>query len=121
MLSGRLRLEDIQQVYSATFDFRSKWYDIGLALKIDATSLDAIWANNSHNVQDCLYSMLAVWLKRSEPKPTWAELKRAMKYPTSPVDRNQLLSKLPSKLILKIKVGQLQLSVSFLLASGEIS
>ena len=73
--SGRLRLEDIQKVYSATFDSRSKWYDIGMALKIDAASLDAIWAKNSHNVQDCLYSMLAIWLKRSEP--TWVELKKA--------------------------------------------
>ena len=87
-------MEDLDIVYSATFDARSKWYDIGLALNLDPSSLDVIRGENPGNTSSCLRSMLVVWLRTAEPKPSWAGLKAALISP--PVNEEQLISKFPS-------------------------
>ena len=65
-------------MFKSVFDARAKWYDIGLELKMDAGSLDAIEKDNPRDVQDCLRALLRKWLRRSQPKPTWGALVEAL-------------------------------------------
>ena len=80
-------------MFRAIFDARTKWYDIGLELKIGAASLDAIQEDNPRNVQNCLRDMLKKWLRRCQPKPTWGALVEALESPL--VDEGLLASKFP--------------------------
>ena len=91
--SGQLTISDLPQVFRAVFDARTKWYDIGLELKIDVGSLDAIEEDNPRDVQDCLRALLKKWLRRAQPKPTWGALREALESPL--VDEGQLISKFP--------------------------
>ena len=93
--SGQLTISDLPQVFRAVFDARTKWYDIGLELKIDVGSLDAIEEDNPRDVQDCLRALLKKWLRRAQPnyKPTWGALMEALESPL--VDEGQLISKFP--------------------------
>ena len=91
--SGQLTISDLPQVFVAVFDARTKWYDIGLVLKIDAGSLDAIEEDNPRDVQNCLRALLKKWLRRGQPKPTWGALREALESPL--VDEGQLISKFP--------------------------
>ena len=63
------------------FDARAKWCDIGLELKIDPGSLDAIEKENPRDVQGCLREVLKKWLRRSHPKPTQGALMKALESP----------------------------------------
>ena len=82
-------------MFRAIYDARTKWYDIGLELKIDAASLDAIEMENRGNVQDCLRNVLKIWLRRPQPRPTWEALMESLKSPL--VGEEYLISKFPSK------------------------
>lgn len=93
-ISGQLAIGDLPQVIRAVYDARVKWYDIGLELKVDAASLDAIQEDNPRNVQNCLRDMLKKWLRRSQPKPTWGALKEALESPL--VDEGFLVSSFPN-------------------------
>lgn len=79
-------------MFRSVFDACAKWYDIGLELKIDAASLDAIEKENSHNVQDCLREVLKKWLRRFQPMPTWGALIEALESPL--VDEGLLASQI---------------------------
>ena len=91
--SGLLTINDLPQVIRAVLDARDEWYYIGLELKIDAGSLNAIRNDNRHSVQDCLLALLQKWLNNDEPKPTWGALKEALKSPL--VNKAQLIAKFP--------------------------
>ena len=91
--SELVTINDLPQVFRAVFDARTKWYDIGLELNIDAASLDAVQNDNPHNVQNCLRDMLKKWLRRSQPKPTWGALKEALESPL--VDEGHLIATFP--------------------------
>ena len=86
-------ISDLPQVFRAVFDARTKWYDIGLELKIDPASLDAIQEDNPRNAQNCLRDMLKKWLRRSQPKATWRALVEALESPL--VDEGLLASMIP--------------------------
>ena len=79
-------------MFRAVLDARAKWYDIGLELKIDAASLDAIQEDNPRNVQNCLRDMLKKWL-RSQLNPTWGAIVEALESPL--VDEGVLASNIP--------------------------
>ena len=54
----------------------AKWYDIGVALRLDPNILDGIQTKNSSDPQACLSSMVTEWLKRNYNverfgEPTW--------------------------------------------------
>lgn len=74
-------------------DASCKWYNLGLELKINPDSLDAIQKENRGNVQDCLRDLLKQWLRRGEPKATWGTLIEALKSPL--VGEEHLSSTLP--------------------------
>jgi hypothetical protein len=79
--SGQLTIRDLPEVFTSVFDARAKWYDIGLVLKIDPGSLDAIEKENPRDFQGCLRALLKTWLRKSQPKPTWGALVKALESP----------------------------------------
>ena len=92
-ISDHLGISDLVKVQKAVWEARADWYDIGLGLTISADDLDAI-QNDHHGIsKTCFREMLKVWLRRSEPSPTWTELAKVLRSPM--VDRGHLAEQLP--------------------------
>ena len=70
-----------------------KWYNIGLKLGISVGTLDSISKANNQNPDDCLTAMIKDWLKNGKPKPSWAQLAKALK--SRMVGYAQLAEELP--------------------------
>ena len=81
-------IEDLQEVYKELFNARTKWYNIGLELRINPTDLDVINMKFKDDPDTCLRESLSKWLKQGDSKPMWATLVSALKCPT--VGFNQL-------------------------------
>lgn len=75
--AGYLTVDDLREVRKATFCLRSKWYDIGIELKMSTYDLDAIKVENPQNTKDCLTEMLKKWLSNAN-NPTWNNLVQAL-------------------------------------------
>ena len=61
-----------------------QWKEIGLALGLEYSQLEAIRANNS-DVRGCLTDMLSKWLKRAydttaHGEPSWCRLRDAVRH-----------------------------------------
>ena len=54
------------------------WQNIGVLLGIDHNSLKNIEYDYDNTPRDCLREMLAEWLKRVIPHPTWESLAEAI-------------------------------------------
>lgn len=72
-------MQDLKTVRQILFPARNKWYDIGVELGLEVPFLDAIRSNHRGVPPDCLTSMLANYLKRFYPRPTWEDLAAALK------------------------------------------
>ena len=81
-------------VVKAIWEARVEWYDIGVDLKISPDTLDEIRTDH-RDTKPCFREMLKVWLRRSQPHPSWSELAEALKSPM--VGREDLADKLPQK------------------------
>ena len=79
--TGCLEINDLRAVQRAVWDARSKWYDVGVELLISPDTLDAIKENEHYVCEACFREMLKQWLRRSNPRPTWAELAEALRSP----------------------------------------
>ena len=92
--AGELSIDDIGDVLEAVWEARVKWYNIGLKLGISAGTLDSISKANNQNPDDCLTAMIKDWLKNGKPKPSWAQLAKALK--SCMVGYAQLAEELPA-------------------------
>ena len=81
---------DLHKVQTLLWDTRSKWHNIGLALGVDPTTLEAIKRSNHHVVDDCFKEMLLVWLRRANPIPCWKALADALRSPSVGVHVEEL-------------------------------
>ena len=68
---------NIKEVLGEIWDYRAKWYFIGIQLDVDTGTLDAIGKNYS-KVEDCLVMMIKDWL-RSSPRPTRETIRVALR------------------------------------------
>ena len=75
---------------------RTKWYDIGLELKLPVDTLDAIERSRGDD-GDHLRDILKFWLKRDAPTPTSKALVDALK--SSPVGESRLACDVEDKLL----------------------
>ena len=91
-----LLLIDLYKLQSTTWDARSQWYNVGLALGISADSLDTIRRNHRDICEDCYTTILKQWLKGKHPRPTLSALAEALRSPA--VNMANLAELLPSKL-----------------------
>lgn len=76
---GKLCVNDLRDVQAAIWEARIQWYNIGIALDFQPTSLSVIKENNRDSVDKCFTTMLIEWLKTN---PSWSDLVAALKSPT---------------------------------------
>ena len=94
---------DLSTVRNEIHDARTKWYDIGIELKVDVTTLKTIESMYS-NSQDCLCEVITEWLKTVHPKPTWRSLVDALRRPV--VDESKLAAVIEGKYCSYITEGR---------------
>ena len=93
-MAQNLSIDDLVKVNEEIYAASLKWYNIGLQLQLSPISLDKIKDEESDS-SNRLLEMLKAWLKKVEPKPTWAALVKALKNHT--VDEGLLAAKLEKK------------------------
>ena len=71
----KLTIDDLQEVRGLLFPIRTRWYDIGVELKVDIESLENIKCQYDDR-GDCLREMIKVWLKSLTP--TWKLLAQVL-------------------------------------------
>ena len=69
----RPTLDDLREVRGLLYPLRRKWYDIGIELGLKIGELDNIKAAYSDH-GECLTEMIKLWLKSTNPLPTWEAL-----------------------------------------------
>ena len=74
-------------------DARSKWYDIGLELKVPKSTLKSIESRYEDD-KACLREVISVWLRAGD-NPTWESLVDALR--TRVVDEPNLAAELEAK------------------------
>lgn len=83
----------LNTVRNAIHDARTKWYDIGLELKVPQPTLKSIESKYGED-KICLREVVAVWLKTSD-HATWESLVDALR--TRVVDEARLAAELEAK------------------------
>ena len=74
-----LTIKNLHAVYTAVFEARTKWYDIGLGLNVAPDTLDSIKSDAQfHNPGEKLRETLKVWLK-TDTEPTWQDIVGVLK------------------------------------------
>ena len=63
-----LSIDNIKEVLDEMWDYRARWKSIGIELRVDTGTLDAI-EKDHRMVNDCLQEMIKHWLRNS-PRPT---------------------------------------------------
>ncbi len=79
-MSNYLTDADLAKLYRATFDGRSKWRYILLALDISSATIDRISVQWSNNPDDCYREGLSEWLKGGDR--SWEYVVKALSSPT---------------------------------------
>ena len=82
LLDHILTPSDLSKILSALWEGRSRWYNLGLELKLSPGTLEAIKLENPHVLGDCFRAMLYEWLKKDDPSRTWQTLSKALRSPT---------------------------------------
>lgn len=76
--SERLGIQDLHTIKEDLWDGRTKWSDIGGALKVDPTELEAIARHG--DPAKCFGEMLSTWLKGAgDPPRTWTTIVKALR------------------------------------------
>ena len=91
----QLSVDDLQVVREELNDVRAKWYDIGIQLRVNIGTLDAIEKQYLNNPSDCLRETLTTWLKSYPPSPTWSKVVDALSSKT--VGETRLAANLEQK------------------------
>lgn len=73
-------MNDLNEVLKAAWEWRARWYFIGLALKVSVGTLKAIELKNHYDPDRCLTDVLTDWLRQSEPS-TWDALHEVLTSP----------------------------------------
>ncbi len=76
-----LTLSHLKDACSKLFKARTKWFNIGLTLKVDHDTLTAIQKESSDH-GDCLREMLAHCIKATDNSLTWGDLCRSLRHVT---------------------------------------
>ena len=93
-MDKKLVMNDLADLQIGLHHISSRWYDLGVQLRIDVGDLDNIKKNNPV-VNECLREMLKIWLKQVAPYPTWNALINVLKCPV--INEQQLANKLQTK------------------------
>lgn len=77
-----LDLHSLAEIFGKIYEVRTKWNNFGLALGMDYNDLAAVKIECRDILDECLKELLARWLKKSRPRPTWKALIEALKSKT---------------------------------------
>ena len=77
----QLSIGNLRDVLNHVYDARSKWREIGVQLRINAGTLEAIKKDHQGDCYECLEKLLRVWLRGNDPSPSWKALADALKAP----------------------------------------
>ena len=97
-----LNINHLGDVRAELFESRTKWYDIGLALKVPVTTLDSI-EGQSGNDSKKLLETLKIWLKTAK-EPSWQDVVGVLKSPV--VGEPKLASDIEAKYCITAETGQ---------------
>ena len=97
-----LNIDHLGDVRAELYEARTKWYDIGLALKVPVTTLDSI-EGQFDNHSDKLREALKVWLKTAR-EPTWQDVVGVLK--SRVVGEPKLASDIEAKHCTTAETGQ---------------
>ena len=78
---GSLSINDFDVVLEAIWDARVEWFNLGLALGISITDMQAIKQEAGPSVEACFRAVIKSWLTQEDPRPTWAALVEALRSP----------------------------------------
>ena len=59
-------MDHLPDVLKAVWPARSKYYNLGIALRVSADDLDATERSSAYKVDECFTEMLKICLRRSE-------------------------------------------------------
>ena len=79
---------------NALHDVRTKWYDIGVELKVKISTLKSIDARYDDD-KDCLREVITEWLNKANDNVTWESLVDALR--TRVIDEPRLAAELEAK------------------------
>ena len=74
-----LTLSDLHEILCTLWCIRYMWYQLGLALGVDITTLEVIKRDNPYSTDDCFRSVIVTWLRQSKAMPTWRSLTEVLK------------------------------------------
>ena len=92
LFSGKMDL-DLSAVRNELHDVRTKWFDIGVELKVKTSTLKSIEAKYD-DPKDCLREVITEWLKAGD-HATWKSLVDALR--TRVIDEPKLATELEAK------------------------
>ena len=86
--------KDLKSLHSELYLVSDKWFSLGVQLQVSIETLRCI-RSDIHTVAECLLETLTVWLKCTNPPPTWNSLSEALESP--PVGERLLAQQLRDK------------------------
>ena len=95
-LSDRLSVDDLAAVQRKIFAVRTEWYNLGLELGQQVSTLDSIEDKYRGDPSKCFRHVLKEWLKGVDPPPTWQGMVNALKSPT--VTQHQVAERIETEL-----------------------
>ena len=85
---------DLSTVRNALHDVRTKWFDIGVELKVKIPTLKSIETRYDDD-KDCLREVITEWLNKANDQATWESLVDALR--TRVIDEPRLAAELEAK------------------------
>ena len=74
--------KDLPEIIGELSAAKSKWYNIGIDLKLEVSTLDGIRNDRKDSTDECFPQMIIAWLRSSSEVPkTWSTLADALKQP----------------------------------------
>jgi len=91
---------DLADVQRKLYAVKTEWYNLGLELGQQVSTLDSIDTKYSGDPSQCFRQVLKEWLKGVNPPPTWQVMVNALKSPTvaQPQVAEQIQTGLPPAL-----------------------
>ena len=80
-----MKPQNLNDVWDRVYPARSRYYNIGLNLGIDAATLDAIKLNERDQSDRGLLKVIEHWLRNSL-RPSWKALAESLRAPSVGVD-----------------------------------
>lgn len=74
------KIADVKEVYTATFEARSKWRNILFALEVSTATINSIGVAAKNDPDICYREGLSEWLKGGQR--TWTNIVAALSTPT---------------------------------------